>query len=191
MADVSHERDLELRIAMFRELAAATGPDGLVGWREVRDPLPNDESGLRLMLQQQGIWKPRAMRYLLSLKSSHRPRTGNYDDFSEAITAIQDGSNSIRFDFVDSEAVDYQNQYIGEAAVAQAPIIFFLGIRQGVYFPIAPAYVYHFDNLKRECRLVFGPMDRGPTCSSCGLPTAKERSEAMTVVRERLNRVLS
>ena len=115
---------------------------------EVHDHLTADElkpgfvfEGERIPLvnPRRGIFKPRQMRYLLSIKTVY-PRPGArvwYDDQRDVHRQIFEGDETVDYAFMrqDPEAAD--NRWLREAFENGIPVIYFLGIAPG-FTGVAP-----------------------------------------------------
>ena len=100
-----------------------------------------------LVNPQRGIFKPRQMRYLLSIKTVI-PKPGGrvwYDDQLEAHDQIYDGDDGIDYAFMGSDPNAADNQWLRAAYENQVGVIYFLGIAPGRYQPIWPVYIADWD----------------------------------------------
>jgi len=88
-----------------------------------------------LVNPQRGIFKPRAMRYLFSIRTVF-PRTG-----ARVHDQIHRGEELIDYAFMGSDPEAADNRWLREAMEAQIPIIYFLGIAPGRYTAIYPTFI--------------------------------------------------
>ena len=105
-----------------------------------------------------GIFKPRQMRYLLSIKTVI-PRPGRrywYDDQRQVHSQIFESSEAINYSFMGENPEAAPNQWLREAFENQIPIIYFLGIAPGRYQAIFPTFISDWDRNSLNVRLVFG-----------------------------------
>ncbi len=146
-----------------------------------------DGERIPIVNPQRGIFKPRQLRFLLSIRTVY-PRTGArvwYDDQREVHAQIESGEEVIDYAFQGSDPKAYDNQWLREAMQEQVPILYFLGIAPGRYTAHFPTFVVEWDPAALKAGLVFGvPMtdDTDPTA-----PDAFERRYASTIVRQRLH----
>ena len=139
-----------------------------------------------LINPQRGIFKPRQMRYLLSIRTVF-PRSGArvwYDDQRDVHRQIYDGDESVEYAFMGSDSQAADNRWLREAMESGIPAIYFLGVAPGYYQAIVPAYVVGWDATTLKARVVFGlpgELDVGPP------ETAPERRYALREVKQRLH----
>ena len=139
-----------------------------------------------LVNPQRGIFKPRRMRYLLSIRTVF-PRPGGriwYDDQRQVHRQIFEGEETVDYAFMgkDSEAAD--NQWLKEAWEIQVPVIYFLGVSPGHYQAVIPTYISGWDGFALKSTLTFGnPYQEGLTAPG----NATERRYALRMVKERLH----
>jgi len=139
-----------------------------------------------LVNPQRGIFKPRAMRYLLSIRTVF-PRTGArvwYDDQRRVHEQIHRGEELIDYAFMGTDPEAADNRWLREAMEAQVPIIYFLGIAPGRYTAIYPTFVAEWSSRELVAKLSFGlPIASSTTV----LPAAPERRYALRLVSQRLH----
>ena len=79
---------------------------------------------------QRGIFKPRRMRFLLSIKTVF-PKPGGkvwYDDQQQVHSQIFEGEETVDYAFMGQDPEAANNRWLREAFKNQVPIIYFLGI---------------------------------------------------------------
>jgi putative restriction endonuclease len=139
-----------------------------------------------LMNPQRGIFKPRQMRFLLSIKTVF-PRSGGrvwYDDQREVHRQIFEGDETVDYAFMGQEPSAPDNRWLREAFENQIPIIYFLGIAPGRYQAMFPAFISGWDASALNARIEFGLPEEphlGPPAS------ALERRYALRAVKQRLH----
>jgi len=157
-------------------LTAADLQPGFI-WRGERIPLVNP---------QRGIFKPRQMRFLLSIRTVF-PRPGRrvwYDDQHMVHQQIYEGDETVDYAFMgqDPEAAD--NRWLREALENQVPIIYFLGVAPGVFKALLPSFIAGWDAATLRAKVAFGT----PFIASVLPPeTAAERRYALRLVKQRLH----
>ena len=162
---------------------------------EVHDHLTADElkpgfvfKGERtpLVNPRRGIFKPRQMRYLLSIKTVY-PRPGArvwYDDQRDVHRQIFEGDETVDYAFMrqDPEAAD--NRWLREAFENGIPIIYFLGIAPGRYQAMLPAFISGWDADALNARIAFGIPEQDALAPP---ENALERRYALRAVKQRLH----
>ena len=139
-----------------------------------------------LINPQRGIFKPRQMRYLLSIRTVF-PRSGArvwYDDQRLAHRQIFQQDQTVDYAFMgqDPEAAD--NRWLREASENKIPVIYFLGIAPGCYQAIVPTFIAGWDRNALKSQLMFGT----PGQSIVTPPhTTAERRYGLQLVQQRLH----
>lgn len=139
-----------------------------------------------LINPQRGIFKPRQMRYLLSIKTVY-PRPGGkvwYDDQRQVHRQIFQGDETIDYAFMgqDSDAAD--NRWLREALENRTPVIYFLGIAPGRYQAVFPAFISGWDPKALKARVAFAGAEEGTLRPP---ESALERRYALRAVKQRLH----
>ena len=178
--------DTRMRLAAFEHVRRLT---------EIHDQLTAqllsagfDFEGTRIPLinPRRGIFKPRQMCFLLSIKTVVPKRGGKvwYDDQREAHRQIYQGDETVDYAFMgpDPEAAD--NRWLREAHEHQVPVIYFLGVTPGRYQPLIPTFISGWDPAALKASISFGLPDRDDFSSP---PESAERRYALRVVKQRLH----
>lgn len=136
--------------------------------------------------RRRGIFKPRQMRFLLSIKTVF-PKPGGrvwYDDQVDVHRQIFENSESVDYAFMGENPNAADSRWLRDAYENQIPIIYFLGIAPGFYQAFLPAFVCGWDANALKARLSFGMLDD----SSLAPPdNAAERRYALRLVKQRLH----
>lgn len=140
--------------------------------------------------QQQGIFKPRQMQYLLSIRTVY-PRSGRkvwYDDQRQVHQQIYDGHEVIDYAFMKDNPESFQNRWLREAMEHRAPVIYFLGIAPGIYEPVFPTYIVNWDPVALKAGIAFG-LDVTQVANSKRdeLDSVLDRRYALREVKQRLH----
>ena len=163
----SNDTDILMRLAAFKRVEMLSKMHGHLTHRELSTGFIFRDERIPLVNPQRGIFKPRQMRYLLSIKTVI-PKPGGrvwYDDQSEAHDQIYDGDDGIDYAFMGSDPNAADNQWLRAAYENQVGVIYFLGIAPGRYQPIWPVYI-----ADRDAKDAQGPMD-SPLCrTDCRFP---------------------
>jgi len=160
------------------------------------DPLTSAELAKGFMFEgeriplvnpQRGIFKPRQMRYLLSIRTVF-PRPGAkvwYDDQRHVHGQLYRSTDFVDYAFMghDPEAAD--NRWLREAFEQRIPIIYFIGISPGRFTAIVPSYVGGWNPATLKASIGFGDPD---TYDEARFPdTAPARRYALRAVQQRLH----
>lgn len=183
---IDFEEDEKIRQAAFDHLRrlAETSPfltsaDLAEGFAFYGDRIP-------LVNPQRGIFKPRNMRFLLSIRTVF-PRVGRkvwYDDQREVHAQIFNEIESIDYSFMGDNPDAADNRWLREAMSFQIPIVYFLGIAPSKYQAIFPTFVVDWDAATLKSRIAFGLPDQQATGFS---ESATERRYALRTVKQRLH----
>lgn len=184
MAEVDHDTDI--RAAAFAHLRRLA---------EVRDHLASGdlEAGFEFNSQRvplinprRGIFKPRQMRFLLSIKTVF-PKPGAriwYDDQRDVHRQIFEAEDAVDYAFMGQNPGAADNRWLKEAFENQVPIIYFLGIAPGCYRALFPSFITGWDAKSLKARVAFGAVDLETLA-----PPANEleRRYALRTVKQRLH----
>ena len=139
-----------------------------------------------LVNPQRGIFKPKRMRYLLSIRTVF-PAPGKkvwYDDQREIHRRIIESEDTLDYAFMGQDPNAADNQWLLEAFKNQVPVIYFLGIAPGRYQAIIPAFISGWDPNALIAQVVFGV----PNQDNISIPQSiQERRYALRVVKQRLH----
>lgn len=141
------ELDTAIRLAAFEHLRKLGETHAHLSAAELQPGFMFDGERIPLVNPQRGIFKPRQMRYLLSIKTVF-PKPGArvwYDDQREVHRQIFEGDEAIDYAFMGDDPNAADNRWLREAYKEQIPIIYFLGIAPGRYQAIVPAYITGWD----------------------------------------------
>jgi putative restriction endonuclease len=147
-----------------------------------------DFGGMRIPLinPQRGIFKPRQMRYLLSIKTVY-PRPGGkvwYDDQREVHRQIFESAETVEYAFMGTDPNAADNRWLREASEQKIPTIYFLGIAPGRYKAMLPTFIVEWDPKSLKVRLAFGSPDE---ISLVPPQNSLERRYALRTVKQRLH----
>ena len=162
---------------------------------EVHDHLTADElkpgfvfEGERIPLvnPRRGIFKPRQMRYLLSIKTVY-PRPGArvwYDDQRDVHRQIFEGDETVDYAFMRQNPEAADNRWLREAFENKIPVIYFLGIAPGRYQAVLPAFISGWDADALKAGVAFGMPEQDAFAPP---ENALERRYALRAVQQRLH----
>ena len=138
-----NDTDIPMRLAASKRVEMLSKMHGHLTHRELSTGFNFQGERIPLVNPQRGIFKPRQMRYLLSIRTVI-PKPGGrvwYDDQLEAHDQIYDGDDGIDYAFMGSDPNAADNQWLRAAYENQVGVIYFLGIAPGRYQPIWPVYI--------------------------------------------------
>jgi putative restriction endonuclease len=180
------DTDTALRLAAFahvRKLGmlhdAMTSEHLLAGFTFEGERVP-------LVNPQRGIFKPKRMQYLLSIRTVF-PAAGRrvwYDDQREVHAQIYGGHEAVDYAFMGDDPASADNRWLREAWERQLPVIYFLGIAPKRYHAIAPAFIGDWDARGLKARVVFGEATAGEMAPP---ENAAERRYGLRMVKQRLH----
>lgn len=183
MTDPDQE-DAVIRAEAFRQVQRL---------QEVHDHLDSDHlragfqyrsERLPQINQQRGIFKPRQMRYLLSVRTVY-PRPGArvwYDDQRDVHRQIFEGVDAVDYAFMGTNPDVAENRWLREAFEQQTPILYFLGTSPGRYQAIVPAFIAGWDRCGLRASLAFGQPGEAALSAD-----AADRRYALRTVKQRLH----
>ncbi len=137
---------------------------------------------------QRGIFKPRQMKRLLSIRTVF-PRAGGrvwYDDQRRVHQQIYDGEETIEYAFMGDDPHAAENRWLKEAMEERTPVIYFLGVAPGLYEALQPTFIVEWDPGKKSVRVAFGE-ERSLTRAQEFPSAPAERRYALRLVKQRLH----
>jgi putative restriction endonuclease len=180
--------DARLRQAAFDQvnrLASLQG--GLLESTDLGGGFQFQGERIPLVNPQRGIFKPRQMDHLLSIRTVF-PRQGGrvwYDDQREAHQQIYAGDDVVEYAFMGTDPNSPDNRWLHEAMEQQIPIIYFLGTSPRRYQPIIPTFIVGWHPERLRVHLAFGAIVGA--LADAAPPTAPERRYALREVKARLH----
>lgn len=175
-----------MRLAAFAHVRALSEVHGQLSAKELRSGFVFEGERFPLVNPQRGIFKPRQMQYVLSIKTVF-PRSGAriwYDDQREVHRQIYAGDESIDYAFMGQNPDAADNRWLRAAFENQVPIIYFLGIAPGCYEAVVPTYVTDWNAQELKAIIVFGVPDQRELVAPAD---ALERRYALRAVKQRLH----
>ena len=180
----SNEEDAQLRAAAFQHVKRL---------QETQDALSSEHLSAGFIYQgaryplvnpQRGIFKPKEMRYLLSIRTVYPRKHAKiwYDDQRDVHRQIFEGVDSVDYAFMGTDPDAADNRWLRDAFTERVPVIYFLGISPGRYQAIVPAFVAGWDAGALKAQVAMGL----PGENRLSQDTA-ERRYALRVVKQRLH----
>lgn len=180
-----------IRDALMRQAAVAEieqrASSGVLSATDLAAGFLFEGERIPLVNPQRGIFKPRQMQRLLSIKTVY-PKPGGrvwYDDQWRAHEQIHAAGELVDYSFMVGGADKAENQWLRDAMAEAIPVIYFLGVAPGRYTAIFPTFIADWSAAEEKARIGFGT----PALSTLGVvePAAPERRYALTLVRRRLH----
>ena len=145
-----------------------------------------DGERIPLVNPQRGIFKPKQMRFLLSIKTVF-PKPGGkiwYDDQRQVHRQIFEGDETVDYAFMGQNPEAADNRWLREAFENRVPVIYFLGIAPGRYLAMQPAFLSGWDAKALKARVEFGMFDQEALAPP---ENALRRRYALRAVKQRLH----
>lgn len=180
----SNEEDAQLRAAAFQHVQRL---------QETHDALSSEQLSAGFIYQgaryplvnpQRGIFKPKEMRYLLSIRTVYPRKHAKiwYDDQRDVHRQIFEGVDSVDYAFMGTDPDAADNRWLRDAFTDRVPVIYFLGISPGRYQAIVPAFVAGWDARALKAQVAMGLPGENRLSQD-----AAERRYALCVVKQRLH----
>jgi len=183
---VTPDNDQLLRLAAFSAVTRLAEMRGDLTARDLSAGFEFEGERIPLINPRRGIFKPRQMRYLLSIKTVF-PRSGArvwYDDQREVHRQIYEGDEAVDYAFMGEDPAAADNRWLREAMENRIPVIYFLGIAPGYYQACFPTFVIGWEPKTLEARIAFGV----PREDELEFPeSAADRRYALRDVKHRLH----
>jgi putative restriction endonuclease len=179
-------QDTLMRSAAFEQIRKLGEIHDHLTANELKPGFIFENKRVPLVNPQRGIFKPRQMQFLLSIKTVF-PKAGArvwYDDQREVHRQIFEGDETVDYAFMGQNPDAADNRWLREAFENQIPIIYFLGIAPGRYQAILPTFISGWDAKALKASVAFGL----PDYDTLVLPdNVLERRYALRAVKQRLH----
>ena len=186
MSVAAGDTDQALRIAALNAVRRLTDVRSDLTAQDLRAGFEFLGERIPLINPQRGIFKPRQMRHLLSIRTVF-PRSGArvwYDDQRDVHRQIYEGDESVEYAFMGDNPDAADNRWLRDAMDNRVPIIYFLGVAPGCYQAIVPTFIVGWDPRALKASVAFGL----PAGSGLELPeTEAERRYALREVKQRIH----
>ena len=180
------ERDKLIRLAAFNHVKRLGETHHHLTRNQLLAGFEFEGERIPLVNPQRGIYKPRQMQFLLSIKTVF-PRPGGkawYDDQREVHQQIFAGNETVDYAFMGGNPEAADNRWLREACDNQIPVIYFLGIAPGKYQALCPTFIAGWDASALKAQVAFGV----PGLEALAPPeNAAERRYALREVKQRLH----
>ena len=183
----SEELDKRMREAAFQHVRLLSATRDHLSSNELAEGFVFNGERIPLVNPQRGIFKPRQMRYLLSIRTVF-PRPGAkvwYDDQRHVHRQLYESTDFVDYAFMvkDPDAAD--NRWLREAFENRIPIIYFIGVAPGCFTAIVPSYVGGWNRETLKASIGFG--DPNSYDESRFPDTEPARRYALRTVQQRLH----
>ena len=178
--------DTRMRLAAFAHVRKLMGVRDWLTWSELSTGFVCGDDHIHLVSRPRGIFKPRQMQFLLSIKTVV-PRLGRrvwYDDQRKVHRQIYEGEDTVDYTFMGKNPQATDNRMLRDVWQNQVPVIYFLGVAPAVYQPMMPTFISDWDPIALRVRLTFAMPDRADMTRP---PDADERRYALRLVKKRLH----
>ncbi|MGH8121870.1 MAG: HNH endonuclease [Rudaea sp.] len=187
MTDTANEdRDALIRTAAFEHVRKLTQIHDHLTAALLNRGFMFDGDRIPLINPRRGIFKPKQMRYLLSIKTVF-PKPGAriwYDDQHTVHKQIFESSETVDYAFMGTNPDAADNRWLREAFENRIPIIYFIGVSPGCYTAVLPSFIAEWDRHALKTHVAFGEPNR------IGLGIQEqplERRYALRAVQQRLH----
>lgn len=197
--------DASARLAAFDHVRQLGDLHGTISAEQLVAGFQFQSERLPLINPQRGIFKPKSMQSLLSIRTVF-PVPGRrvwYDDQREAHARILQADNEVSYDFMGTDPEAADNRWLLDAMQNEVPVIYFLGVAPRQYQAIVPTFVVGWDPASLKARIAFGLDDNTWRRSEktphraeaaevaipydAGVPSIRERRYALRSVKQRLH----
>ena len=178
--------DTLLRMTAFGHVLKLSETQNNISAEELRRGFTFEGERIPLVNPQRGIFKPRQMQYLLSIRTVF-PRPGKrvwYDDQRQVHSQIFESREAVDYAFMGKNPDAADNRWLREAFENRVPVIYFLGVAPGYYQAIIPTYISGWDANELKARIVFGIQDQADYVAP---ESVSERRYALHTVKQRLH----
>ena len=178
--------DTLMRVAAFGHVLKLSETQNNISAEELRSGFTFEGERIPLVNPQRGIFKPKQMQYLLSIRTVF-PRPGKrvwYDDQRQIHSQIFESREAVDYAFMGTNPDAADNRWLREAFENRVPVIYFLGTAPGLYQAIIPAYISGWDANALKAWIVFGIQDQADYVAP---ESVSERRYALQTVKQRLH----
>lgn len=181
------ELDVRMRSAAFSRIHQLNATHDVLSSQQLAEGFPFEGQRVPLVNPQRGIFKPRQMRYLLSIRTVF-PRSGArvwYDDQRLAHRRIYDSQDLIEYAFMGNDPEAADNRWLREACAQRIPVIYFIGVAPGRFLAQVPAFITRWDRAALKAMVGFSEsVDYAGAPFSDAEPA---RRYALGIVKQRLH----
>lgn len=184
----ANDPDATTRAAAFDALRRLVLIHGtILPWQAIDAGFRQNDSKIHLASQAEGIFSPRQMSTLLSIKTV-LPRTGRKLWYRDQIGSpgLTQGDQSLRYDFRGNNPDSRQNRLLRQAMELTLPIIYFFGVAPALYEAVFPVFVTGWHGKELAVDLAVSLPNTHDDLFSYP-SSAEERRYSARLVRQRLH----
>lgn len=181
------ELDFRMRSAAFEHVRRLNATHDFLSSRDLSEGFTFEGTRVPLVNPQRGIFKPKQMRYLLSIRTVF-PKPGAkiwYDDQRQVHRQIYQSEDLVDYAFMGTDPDAADNRWLKEACEQRIPIIYFIGVAPGRFLAQVPAFIARWDRSGLKASVGFGE-----PATAAGVPFPDEqpaRRYALSIVKQRLH----
>ncbi len=177
--------DTAIRMAAFERVRNLTEVRTHLTATDLKDGFLFNGERIPFVNQQRGIFKPKRMRFLLSIRTVFPKRGAKiwYDDQRKVHSQIFKGIETVDYAFMGKDPDAADNRWLREAFENQIPLIYFLGFAPARYHPIFPVFIVGWNPDKLNATVSFSASADTTTPPE----SAAERRYALRIVQQRLH----
>lgn len=179
-----------MRLAAFAHVRALNAMGDQLTSATIAKGFEFDGRRIPLVNPQRGIFKPKGMKYLLSIRTVF-PRRGArvwYDDQRRVHEQLYTSEDFVDYAFMGKNPDAADNRWLREACDQRIPIVYFLGAAPGVFTAVVPAYIGAWDRDGLKVSVGFGdPAEYDATRYADVVPA---RRYAIRAVQQRLHQTM-
>lgn len=179
--------DIRMRSAAFEHLRRLNATHDYLSSQQLAEGFIFEGHRVPLVNPQRGIFKPRQMRHLLSIRTVF-PKPGAkiwYDDQRHVHRQIYQSEDLVEYAFMGTNPDAADNRWLREACEQKIPIIYFLGIAPGRFLAQVPAFIAAWNRHALKAMVGFGqPAAYGGAAFPDEQPA---RRYALSAVKQRLH----
>jgi putative restriction endonuclease len=181
------ELNFRMRSAAFEHVRRLNATHDHLSSQQLAEGFLFEGTRIPLVNPQRGIFKPRQMQYLLSIRTVF-PRPGArvwYDDQRQVHRQIYQSEELVEYAFMGTDPDAADNRWLREACEERIPIIYFIGVAPGRFLAQAPAFIAGWDRSALKASVGFGePVDYAGAAFQDEVPA---RRYALRVLKQRLH----
>ena len=173
-------------MAAFEQVRILSTVDNHLSAEQIKKGFIFEGRRIPLVNPQRGIFKPKDMKFLLSIRTVF-PKPGGkvwYEDQIDIHRKIFENLESVDYAFMGTNPNAAENRWLREASENQTPVIYFLGIAPGQYQVISPAFIVSWDKSTLKAEVLFGRPDRKEIIFP---ETSEERLYSFQIVKQRVH----
>lgn len=188
MATSEHQlTDHRIRMAAFAHVRRLNAIHDHLTSADLAKGFEFEGERIPLVNPQRGIFKPRQLRYLLSIRTVF-PRPGArvwYDDQRIVHRQIYESAELVDYSFMGTNPDAADNRWLREAMENRVPIIYFIGIAPGLFTAVVPAFIGGWDAKALKAMVGFG--EPGTAIAGIQEGGSPARRYALRSVQQRLH----